>query len=54
MSFGIFVRAVDCVSIELLEQFDTPQQAVIYRGNNNQMDVTKKFVKDMTDITLKI
>lgn len=37
-----------------MEEFEIPIKSVMFRGNDNQQDVAHWFMKDVTNITLKI
>jgi len=54
MSFGILVKASDGIPLSLLEDYDIPTKPIIYRGSEKRGDVGGRFVKMVTEISLKI
>lgn len=41
-----FCEGGNFVSTELVEKFDKLQEPVTYRGNENRLDVARRFVED--------
>jgi len=54
MSYGYLVVAAEGVLTELFEQFDIPRALVVFRGSVTQVDVAKRFVRDVTEVADKI
>ncbi|VVC33455.1 Ribonuclease H-like domain,Recombination endonuclease VII,Zinc finger C2H2-type [Cinara cedri] len=54
MSYGIYVKAEDDVTRELLEEFDIPTDPIIYRGIEDEAEVAKHFVGQIVELSLRI
>ncbi|VVC42969.1 Ribonuclease H-like domain [Cinara cedri] len=54
MSYGIYVKAADDVPKELLEEFHIPTKPIIYRGTEDEPNVTKHFVKTIVELGLRV
>lgn len=44
MSFGLLVKTIDNIPVELLEEFEIPQEAIVYRGSETEEAVAKHFI----------
>jgi len=54
MSYGLLVIASEDVPSELLKKYKITTKPILYRGNENNTDVARRFVETVTEIALKI
>lgn len=55
MSYAILVKPADCIPVDLMQQFDIPQNPIVFRGSDeSDCTVARHFVLSVAEIARRI